>query len=125
MALTLKLRRDHVMVKVLEGERVRPSGVILPEQPYDFNKKSDAGTRAYVIALSNWFHHEVEVGDIVIIEKFGGIELTLGGVEVVILSSNEILAIVENDDTPWVGKTIQMDGAFIANKRILWEQDNA
>lgn len=107
MALTLKLRRDHVMVKVLEGERVRPSGVILPEQPYDFDKKSDAGTRAYVIALSDWFHHEVEVGDIVIIEKFGGIELTLGGEEVVIMSANEILAIVENDTNQWIGKAIK------------------
>lgn len=102
MAGTLKLRRDHVLVKVLEGERVRPSGVILPEQPYDFNKKSDAGTRAYVIAISNWAFHEVEIGDIVIIEKFGGIELTIGGEEVVILSANEILATVENDTDQWI-----------------------
>ena len=101
MARPLRLLHDSVMVLVHEGERVRPSGIILPERPYDFNKKNEAGTRATVVEVSPWPFHEVVKGDEVLIEKFGGIELTLNGQEVVILNSDEIIAIIESDD--WSG----------------------
>lgn len=83
-------------MKVLEGERTLPSGVIIPERPYDFDVKSDVGTRAVVCVVGPG-QTEVRPGDTVIIHKFGGIEVGIYDEEFVILEPDEILAIVEGE----------------------------
>lgn len=105
MAFTLM--KDRVLVKIKEGERKLPSGIILPEQKYNFKRNNDAGTRAIVIAVGPW-QNEVEPGDEVVIEKFGGVEVSIANDDFVILEGSEILAIIENDNIEWTGKAIQL-----------------
>jgi co-chaperonin GroES (HSP10) len=101
----LFVTKDRVLCRIRDGERKRPSGIIIPELPYNFNKKSDVGTRATVLAVGPW-QSELAPGDEVIVEKLGGVEIQVGGEELVIFDSHEVLAKVESEAEAWVGKAI-------------------
>lgn len=102
----VKLMKDRVLAKIKDGERKLPSGIILPENKYTF-KRNDAGTRALVIATGPW-QVEVEPGDEVIVEKFGGIEISIANDDFVIFDGHEVLAIVEDEAVEWTGKSIRL-----------------
>jgi chaperonin GroES len=85
---------DRVLLKRIEEQEVRKSGIIIPdtakEKPQEAEviavgkgKMTDEGK---VIAL------EVKKGDKVLIGKYSGTEVTIDGVEHIILREEEILA---------------------------------
>jgi chaperonin GroES len=85
---------DRVLLKRIEEQEVRKSGIIIPdtakEKPQEAEviavgkgKMTDEGK---VIPL------EVKKGDKVLIGKYSGTEVTIDGVEHVILREEEILA---------------------------------
>jgi chaperonin GroES len=85
---------DRVLLKRIEEQEVRKSGIIIPdtakEKPQEAEviavgkgKMTDEGK---VIPL------EVKKGDKVLIGKYSGAEVTIDGVEHVILREEEILA---------------------------------
>ena len=88
---------DRVIVKVIEGEEVTKSGIVLPdtakEKPQQGEvlavgpgKTLDSGKK---VAL------EVAEGDVIIFSKFAGTEVKLDGEEVLILNERDILAKVQ------------------------------
>ncbi|MFA5536852.1 MAG: co-chaperone GroES [Bacillota bacterium] len=88
---------DRVVIKVLESEEKTKSGIVLPdtakEKPQEgevvavgSGRVSDTGEK---IAI------EVGVGDRVIYSKYAGTEVKFDGVEYLILSERDILAIVK------------------------------
>ena len=88
---------DRVLLKRLEEQEVKKGGIIIPdtakEKPQQAEvvaagkgKVSDDGK---VVAL------EVKKGDKVLIGKYSGTEVTIDGIEHVILREEEILAKVE------------------------------
>jgi chaperonin GroES len=94
--LNLKPLADRVVVRKLEAEEKTAGGIVLPdtakEKPQQGEvlavgpgKFDDKGTRCAM---------EVKAGDKVLFAKYSGTEVKIEGVEYLILSERDILAIV-------------------------------
>ncbi len=94
MALKLQPLGDRLVVKPIEKEEKRKSGIILPdtakEKPQEGEvmavgpgRMTDEGKR---IAM------DLKVGDVVIYSKYGGSEIKIDDVEMIILRESDILA---------------------------------
>ena len=97
MSVSLKPLEDRIVVKPGEGEEMTASGLVIPdtakEKPQEGSvvaagpgRWNDEGTGR--VAL------DVKVGDTVIYSKYGGTEVKVEGVEHLILSARDVLAIV-------------------------------
>ena len=93
----LKPLDNRVLVRRLAAEEKLKGGIFLPDTA---KKKQE---QAEVIALGegkkdkngNLIPMPVEIGDIILMEKYSGQEVTLDGEEFVILRADDIIAIVE------------------------------
>ena len=97
MSVSIKPLEDRIVIQQVEAETTTASGLVLPdtakEKPQEGKvlavgpgRGDDNGNRVPV---------DVAVGDVVIYSKYGGTEVKYGGDEFIILSSRDILAIVE------------------------------
>ncbi|MFN8049713.1 MAG: co-chaperone GroES [Ancrocorticia sp.] len=97
MSVSIKPLEDRIVIQQVEAETTTASGLVLPdtakEKPQEGKvlavgpgRVDDNGNRVPV---------DVAVGDVVIYSKYGGTEVKYGGDEFIILSSRDILAIVE------------------------------
>jgi chaperonin GroES len=88
---------DRVLVRRLQAEEKLKGGIILPDTA---KKKQE---QAEVVAIGtgkkdkngNLLPIPVKVGDIILMEKYSGQEVTLNDEEFVILRADDIIAIVE------------------------------
>lgn len=87
---------DRVVLKKLEAEETTKSGIVLP------GTAKEKPQEAEVIAVGpggmvegKEVVMEVKVGDKVIISKYSGTEVKLGGEEYTIVKQDDILAVVE------------------------------
>ena len=94
--MTLKPLADRVVVKATEMEETTKSGLILP------GSAKEKPQVAEVVAVGPGGMVDgkevvmvVKVGDKVITSKYSGTEIKLDGIEYVIVSEEDILAIVE------------------------------
>jgi chaperonin GroES len=96
LKLQLKPLADRVVVRKLEAEEKTAGGIVLPdtakEKPQQGEvlaagpgKLDEKGTRQPM---------EVKVGDKVLFAKYSGTEVKIEGVEYLILSERDILAVV-------------------------------
>ncbi len=96
--MALKPLEDRIVVQANEAEMTTASGLVIPdtakEKPQQGTvlavgpgKRSD--TSGELIAL------DISVGDTVVYSKYGGTEITIDGKDLLILSSRDVLAIVE------------------------------
>lgn len=94
--LNLKPLADRVVVKKVEAEEKTAGGIVLPdtakEKPQQAEvlavgpgKLDEKGTRHPM---------ELKVGDRVLFAKYSGTEVKIDGVEYIILSERDILAVV-------------------------------
>jgi len=89
---------NRVLLRRLEAEETLKGGIILPETA---KKKQE---KAEVIAIGtgkkdkqgNLIPMPVKEGDIVLIEKYSGQEITLNDEEFVIVRSDDLIAIIQN-----------------------------
>jgi chaperonin GroES len=97
MALNVKPLGDRILVEPVEEKEVKKGGIIIPdtakEKPMESlvvalgtGKTDDSGKK---------LPFEVKKGDRVLCSKYGGTELKLDGKEYKILSSDDILAVIE------------------------------
>ncbi len=97
MSVSIKPLEDRVVIQQLEAETTTASGLVLPdtakEKPQEGKvlavgpgRVDDQGNRVPV---------DVKVGDVVIYSKYGGTEIKYGADEYIILSSRDVLAVVE------------------------------
>lgn len=88
---------DRVVIKVLEREEKTKSGIVLPdtakEKPQE-GKIIAVGT-GKVLENGQRVPMDVKVGDKVIFSKYAGTEVKIDGVEYLIVSDRDVLAIVE------------------------------
>jgi len=88
---------DKVLIKRLEAEEKTKGGIILPDTAKEKPKRGkivaigegkllDDGTRA---------KFQVKKGDEVIFQSYGGTEIKVDGEEMLIMSEEDILAVVE------------------------------
>ena len=88
---------EKVLVKRLEAEATTAGGIVLPEAA---KEKPKQGT---VIALGDGKQLEsgekapfqVKVGDTVLFSSYGGTEVTVDGEEYLLMSEDDILAIID------------------------------
>ncbi len=91
-ALQTKLKPlgNRVLVKRLEAEESVKGGIILPDSA---KKKQETAT---VVALgTSEKPFPVAVGNKILMEKYTGQEVTVEGEEFIILTSDDLIAIVE------------------------------
>src|ERR1700687_1078140 len=95
--ITLRPLGNRVLVRRLEHEEKLKGGILLPDTA---KKKQE---QAEVIAIGtgkkdkngNLIPIPVKIGDIILMEKYSGQEVTLNDEEYSILRSDDIIAIVE------------------------------
>ena len=91
MKVNIKPLADRVLVKPLEAETKTSSGIIIPDNAKEKPQK------ATVVAVGSGNHDHkmtVKVGDMVLYGKYSGTELKFEGMDYLIMSEKDILAIV-------------------------------
>ena len=97
MAVNLKPLGDRVLVEPSEEKETKKGGIIIPDSAKEKPMES------IVVALGTGktddngkkVPFEVKKGDRVLVSKYGGTEIKLDGKEYKILSSDDILAVIE------------------------------
>ncbi|HEY8451993.1 MAG: co-chaperone GroES [Micromonosporaceae bacterium] len=88
---------DRILVQANEAETTTASGIVIPDTA---KEKPQEGT---VLAVGpgriddsgKRIPLDVKVGDTVLYSKYGGTEVKYGGEEYLILSSRDVLAVIE------------------------------
>jgi chaperonin GroES len=96
MATQIKPLGDRVLVKRLAEEEKSAGGIIIPDTAKEKPQEAE------VVALGtggkdddgNEITFDVKIGDKVLISKYGGTEVKLDGVEMLILKQGDILGVV-------------------------------
>ena len=97
MALNIKPLGDRVLVEPIEEKEVKKGGIIIPDSA---KEKPQEGK---VVALGTGktddngkkIPFEVKVGDRVLVSKYGGTEVKINDKEYKLLSTDDILAIID------------------------------
>ena len=97
MTSKIKPLGDHVLVEPAEEKEVKKGGIIIPDTAKEKPMES------VVVALGTGktddngkkVPFEVKKGDRVLVTKYGGTEIKLDGKEYKILSSDDLLAVIE------------------------------
>ena len=88
---------DYLLIKPLEGETTRPSGIVIPdsakEKPQE-GKVISTGPGAKN-KDGDTIPMEIEVGAVVMYKKWGGTEIKVNGEDHILVKQDDILAIVE------------------------------
>ena len=97
MALNVKPIGDRLLVEPAEEKEVKKGGIIIPESAKE--KPQEGIVKALGTGKTNdegkKIPFEVKVGDRVLVSKYGGTEIKIDGKEYKILSSDDILAVLE------------------------------
>ena len=89
--MAIKSILNKIIVEPVEAETKTASGIIIPDSA------QEKPNRGKVIATGNGTKDEpmeVKVGDIVVFGKYSGTELNVDGDKYIIMSQNEVLAIL-------------------------------
>ena len=97
MAINVKPLGDRVLVQPIEEQETKKGGIIIPDTA---KEKPQEGI---VIALGTGktnddgkkIPFEVKKGDRVLVSKYGGTEIKLDGKEIKIMSSDDVLAVID------------------------------
>jgi len=88
---------DRVLVKRIEEQEVRKSGIIIPDTAKEKPQQAEiiAAGKGKMSDEGKTIPLSVKKGDKVLIGKYSGTEVMVDGIEHLILREEEILAIVE------------------------------
>ena len=97
MAINVKPLGDRILVESVEEKEVKKGGIIIPDSAKEKPQES------IVVALGTGktddngkkVPFEVKKGDRILCSKYGGTEIKIDGKEYKILSSDDILAILD------------------------------
>ena len=96
--MSLKPLDDRIVVKPSEAEQTTASGLVIPDTAKEKPQQGEVlavgpGKRAE--STGELITLDVKVGDTVLYSKYGGTEVTIDGDDLLILTSRDVLAIVE------------------------------
>ena len=97
MSISIKPLEDRIVIRQVEAEQTTASGLVIPDTAKEKPQEGE------VIAVGpgrgadngNRIPVDVKVGDVVIYSRYGGTEVKYDGQEFQILSSRDVLAVVE------------------------------
>ena len=96
MSVPIKPLEDRIVVKALEAETTTASGLVIPDTAKEKPQEGEvlAVGQGRIDDNGNRVPLDVTVGDKVIYSKYGGTEVKYGGVDYLVLSARDILAVV-------------------------------
>jgi len=96
--MNLKPLEDRIVVRAQEAEETTTSGLVIP----DTAKEKPQQGEVIAVGPGRWSDDkgshsalDIKQGDIVLYSKYGGTEVTVDGDDLLILTSRDVLAIVE------------------------------
>ena len=93
----IKPLEDRVLVQIVEAETTTASGLVIPDSAKE--KQQEATVVAVGPGRTNDKGEDTPVGvnegDTVVFSKYGGTELKYNGEEYLLLSSRDLLAVIE------------------------------
>ena len=97
MSISIKPLEDRVVIRQVEAEQTTASGLVIPDTAKEKPQEGEviAVGPGRVDDNGNRIPVDVKVGDVVIYSRYGGTEVKYEGQEYQILSSRDVLAIVE------------------------------
>jgi len=93
---TIRPLGDRVLIKRLEAEAKTAGGIVLPDTAKEKPKQGEViaiGT-GKVLDSGETAEFQVKKGDVVLFGSFAGTEVTVDGEEFLLMSENDILAII-------------------------------
>ncbi len=87
--MNIKPLADRVLLQVLEQEEKTSSGILLPDTAKEKTQK------AKVVEIGSSKDIQVKKGDIVIYDKYSGIQIKEDNKEYLIVKNEEIVAIIK------------------------------
>ena len=97
MSISIKPLEDRIVIRQVEAEQTTPSGLVIPDTAKEKPQEGEviAVGPGRVDDNGNRIPVDVKVGDVVIYSRYGGTEVKYEGQEFQILSSRDVLAVVE------------------------------
>ena len=97
MSISIKPLEDRIVIRQVEAEQTTASGLVIPDTAKEKPQEGEviAVGPGRVDDSGNRIPVDVKVGDVVIYSRYGGTEVKYDGQEFQILSSRDVLAIVE------------------------------
>ena len=97
MSISIKPLKDRIVIRQVEAEQTTASGLVIPDTAKEKPQEGEviAVGPGRVDDNGNRIPVDVKVGDVVIYSRYGGTEVKYEGQEYQILSSRDVLAIVE------------------------------
>ena len=97
MSVTLKPLEDRIVIKQVEAEQTTASGLVISDSAKEKPQEGEvlAVGPGRVDDNGNRVPLDVKVGDRVIYAKYAGTEVKYGVDEFIVLSSRDLLAVVE------------------------------
>ena len=97
MSISIKPLEDRIVIREVEAEQTTASGLVIPDTAKEKPQEGEviAVGPGRVDDNGNRIPVDVKVGDVVIYSRYGGTEVKYEGQEFQILSSRDVLAVVE------------------------------
>ena len=97
MSISIKPLEDRIVIRQVEAEQTTASGLVIPDPAKEKPQEGEvvAVGPGRVDDNGNRVPVDVKVGDTVIYSRYGGTEVKYDGQEFQILSSRDVLAVVE------------------------------
>ena len=97
MSISIKPLEDRIVIRQVEAEQTTASGLVIPDTAKEKPQEGEviAVGHGRVDDKGNRIPVDVKVGDVVIYSRYGGTEVKYDGQEFQILSSRDVLAVVE------------------------------
>jgi chaperonin GroES len=93
---SLKPLDDRIVVKAIEEEETTASGLVIPDTAKERPQEGEViavGPGRFTEDGSTRVAMDVKAGDRVIYSKYGGTEVKIDGIEYLILSARDVLAV--------------------------------
>ena len=98
MSVSIKPLEDRIVVKPLDAEQTTASGLVIPDTAKEKPQEGEViavGPGRFDDEGEKRIPLDVTVGDTVLYSKYGGTEVKYSGEEYLILSSRDVLAVIE------------------------------
>ena len=97
MSISIKPLEDRIVIRQVEAEQTTASGLVIPDTAKEKPQEGEviAVGPGRVDDSGNRIPVDVKVGDVVTYSRYGGTEVKYEGQEFQILSSRDVLAVVE------------------------------
>ena len=97
MSISIKPLEDRIVIRQVEAEQTTASGLVIPDTAKEKPQEGEviAVGPGRVDDKGNRIPVDVKVGDVVMYSRYGGTEVKYEGQEFQILSSRDVLAVVE------------------------------